>query len=254
MPVTSPYILYVNTSAYDLRKVSSITVNNDDPTLVNVRFIDEARTVVAFDAVTFIAAWQAALNASAGSGKVLAITVADINNPTEIGAVIGSAANRFIIAVQTVAGNDISTIYEWDTTGAVVNSPYVVASTGGAWVAIGGRFTTSQVSFGASVKCKQVALLDGPSIATDCSLGNVFTVTLAGDRTLANPSNKAIGAVYVWEITQNGAGGHTLAFDTDFTWPAATPPIISAGIGAVDIITGYYDGTKLRCTFIQAFA
>ena len=63
MPVVSPFILYVNTSAYDLRKVSSI-VDGDDPAMVYARFIDEPRVAIPFDRITFEAAWQTALAAA----------------------------------------------------------------------------------------------------------------------------------------------------------------------------------------------
>jgi hypothetical protein len=64
MAVTSPFIYYIGTSAYDLRKVSSAVVANDDPLYLQVRFIDEPRASIRFLAATFEPAWQAALDAS----------------------------------------------------------------------------------------------------------------------------------------------------------------------------------------------
>jgi hypothetical protein len=68
MPVTSDFILYVGTSAYDLRKVSSSVPAQDDPLYRMVRFIDEPRAAIRFLAATFDPAWQAALDASEGGG------------------------------------------------------------------------------------------------------------------------------------------------------------------------------------------
>jgi hypothetical protein len=68
MPVVSVHIYYVGTSAYDLRKVSSAVEQPDDLVNVYVRFIDEPRTVLVFDAVTFLPAWEASLNATGGGG------------------------------------------------------------------------------------------------------------------------------------------------------------------------------------------
>ncbi len=64
--VSSPFILYVNTTAYDLRKVSSWSDTNPESTnpTVQVRFIDMPEKAVEFDAATFIPAMQAALDAS----------------------------------------------------------------------------------------------------------------------------------------------------------------------------------------------
>lgn len=63
MPVTSPFVLYVNNTAYDVRKVSSyVTDSVNYPNKALVRFIDEPKTVVIFDLSTFETAYQAALN------------------------------------------------------------------------------------------------------------------------------------------------------------------------------------------------
>ncbi len=66
VPVTSPFILYVGTTAYDLRKVSSVIPGNDSAHVV-ARFIDDPRVTVTFDAATFFPVWQTALIASTGA-------------------------------------------------------------------------------------------------------------------------------------------------------------------------------------------
>ena len=98
---------------------------------------------------------------------------------------------------------------------------------------------------------KQVALTDATSIATDASAGNVFTVTLGGNRTLANPTNLVQGAQYVWRVTQDGTGSRTLAYGNLFKWSFGTAPVLTTTAGAVDIITAVYDGTSLLCGFMQ---
>jgi hypothetical protein len=97
------------------------------------------------------------------------------------------------------------------------------------------------------------ALTDGATINTDCSLGNVFTVTLGGNRTLANPTNKATGATYQWIITQDGTGSRTLAYGTDFDWvgTGGSAPTLSTTAAEVDVISGVYDGTKIRVGFAK---
>lgn len=50
-----------------------------------------------------------------------------------------------------------------------------------------------------------VALTDGASIATDASAGKHFRVTVAGDRTLAAPTNATDGMHRIWEITASAA-------------------------------------------------
>jgi len=89
------------------------------------------------------------------------------------------------------------------------------------------------------------ALTDGASIAWDVSLGAFATVTLGGNRTLANPSNLKAGAAYAVKITQDGTGTRTLAYGSAYKWAGGTAPVLSTAIGAVDILTLISDGTNL---------
>lgn len=105
-----------------------------------------------------------------------------------------------------------------------------------------------------SINKGTVALSDGTNIATDCSLGNVFTVTLGGNRTLTNPTNQAAGASYAWIITQDGTGSRALAYGSAFKFPGGTDPTASTGAGDVDIITGISDGTSVYCAMTKDFS
>lgn len=99
-----------------------------------------------------------------------------------------------------------------------------------------------------------VALADGTPVTTDASLSNNFTLTLVGNRTLANPSNLVAGHVYNWIITQDATGGRTLAYGSLFKWPGGTAPVLSTGAGAVDLISAIYDGTRLVANFNKGYA
>lgn len=100
---------------------------------------------------------------------------------------------------------------------------------------------------------KAVALTDAATIVTDATLGNVFTVTLGGNRTLGLPSGLVSGFTYLWIVTQ-GAGGQTLAYNPVFTWAGGIVPVLSVGAGAVDVISAVYDGSKLRAAAQYAFS
>ncbi len=80
------------------------------------------------------------------------------------------------------------------------------------------------------------ALSDGANIATDLSNGAVHTVTLGGNRTLDNPTNKVVGETHTWIITQDGTGGRTLAFGTDYDFQGVD--FINRTASAVTIIRG----------------
>jgi hypothetical protein len=92
-------------------------------------------------------------------------------------------------------------------------------------------------------------LTDAANIATDCNDGNIHTVTLTDNRTLDNPTNLEIGT-YVWLIVQDGTGSRTLAFGAQFRFAGGGTPALSSTAGAIDVITGVYDGTDLRCSIM----
>lgn len=180
----------------------------------------------------------------------IVVAVADIDAPVEFGALIGGTQGELRIAVEADAsGNMMATLYCWDTAGTSGASPRVVASTGGSWVAIGGRWTATP-AYGPAV----VALTDAANIATNAALGFTFSVTLGGNRTLANPTGLVAGATYQWIITQDGVGGRTLAYGALFTWPGGAVPVVGAAIGAVSVISAVYDGTALRAVMQASFA
>lgn len=98
------------------------------------------------------------------------------------------------------------------------------------------------------------ALTSGSSVATDASLSNNFTLTLATNATLANPTNLIAGHVYNWIITQDATGSRTLAYGTLFKWPGGTAPVLSTTSSAVDLISAIYDGTRLVANFNKGYA
>lgn len=98
-----------------------------------------------------------------------------------------------------------------------------------------------------------VALTDAATIATNASLGNVFSVTLGGNRTLQNPTNMVAGFTYIWNIDQDGTGSRTLAYDTSFKFPGGAAPVLSTSANAKDSLACVYDGTVLRCSITKDF-
>jgi hypothetical protein len=90
------------------------------------------------------------------------------------------------------------------------------------------------------------ALVDGANISTDCNDASVFTVTLGGNRTLDNPTNKKLGKIYTWIITQDGTGSRALAFGTDFNFE--TPSRLRSAADSITVIKGtVVSSTEIRC-------
>jgi hypothetical protein len=91
-----------------------------------------------------------------------------------------------------------------------------------------------------------VALTDAATITTDAALSNYFRVTLAGDRTLANPSNPRDGQTIEWHIRQDGTGSRLLSYGSAFRWPDDTAPTLSTGPNRVDVIVATYRSDLAR--------
>ena len=80
------------------------------------------------------------------------------------------------------------------------------------------------------------ALTDGATITPDFSLANNFSVTLGGNRTLANPTNLTAGASGAIFISQDGTGSRTLAFGSYWSFSGGTAPTLTTTASAVDVL------------------
>lgn len=98
------------------------------------------------------------------------------------------------------------------------------------------------------------ALTDGASIAWNVANGAAASVTLGGNRTLANPSGLQAGGTYVLIVKQDATGSRTLAYGSAYKWPGGTAPTLSTAANAVDVLTFISDGTALYGVAAKAFA
>ncbi|MDX1736842.1 MAG: hypothetical protein R3261_01300 [Alphaproteobacteria bacterium] len=79
-----------------------------------------------------------------------------------------------------------------------------------------------------------VTLTDQATIAADFDLANMFSVTLADNRILDNPSNLVAGQSGCIFISQDATGSRTLSFGSFWKFPEAEPPTLSTIADAVD--------------------
>lgn len=91
-------------------------------------------------------------------------------------------------------------------------------------------------SFSAAQRGAISALTDGATITPDFALSNNYSVTLGGNRTLANPTNLTAGQSGCIFISQDGTGSRTLAFGTYWDFPAGTAPTLTTTASAVDLL------------------
>lgn len=158
------------------------------------------------------------------------------NNLSELTATAATARTNLglgTMATQAASGVAI--------TGGSVNGTTVGASTAST-----GAFTTLSASGTATFSGAMSAtanaymqidtLTDAATIAVDMSVGNNFSVTLGGNRTLGNPTNLTAGQSGVIFITQDGTGSRTLAYSSYWDFPSQTAPTLTTTANAIDVL------------------
>lgn len=114
----------------------------------------------------------------------------------------------------------------------------------GAWVSlevsvaeihtgtVAGKYISPDKMFDAAVAA---ALTSGATITPDGDDGWNFTLTLAHNATLANPTDFKEGQSGLIKITQDGTGSRTLAYGTNWKFPSGAP-VLSTAAGAIDLL------------------
>jgi len=98
-----------------------------------------------------------------------------------------------------------------------------------------------------------VALTDASSISWNLDTAPFATVTLGGNRTLANPPLVQPGN-YVLIVKQDGTGSRTLSYGSNFKWPSGSAPTLSAAANAIDMLSFVCDGTNIYGVAQKGFA
>jgi len=97
-------------------------------------------------------------------------------------------------------------------------------------------------------------LTDAASIAVDLNDGNNFVVTLEGNRTLENPSNPTIGQTGQIYVIQDGTGGRTLAYGSEWKFSGGTEPTLTSVSGSVDLLVyNVRAADKIDTVFLSDF-
>ena len=113
------------------------------------------------------------------------------------------------------------------TTGATIVSPTITGTSNTA-----GATVLSQT------------LTDGVTVTWDIPKGQIATLTLGGNRTMAAPTNLKVGT-FVLHVIQDGTGGRTITWNSVFKWTQGVAPTLSTAIGARDVFSFVCDGTNL---------
>lgn len=96
-----------------------------------------------------------------------------------------------------------------------------------------------------------VALTDGATIAIDMSTGFNFSVTLAGNRAISNPTNPKVGQSGVILISQDATGSRTLSWGSYFKWSGGTAIVLSTAANSVDCISYFVKSSTEIYLFVS---
>ena len=182
--------------------------------------------------------------AAALTNGVAALTADEVTQLANIGTTAISADEWGYVAGSTASFTGAGT----DITSGTVAITYLPEATTAQWRAntADKLLSTDQVWDAMAV----VGLTDGASIALTLSSGFDFSVTLAGNRTLANPTAVKVGQRGRIMITQDGTGSRTLAYGTDYDFAGGTAPVLTTTANAVD----YLDYDCVSATSIRISA
>lgn len=124
--------------------------------------------------------------------------------------------------------------WAWST---VLNKP--VYWTGSLWTAIpvddpNTAKTNAVQTYTSGQRGEVTALTDVETITPDFNDSNFFSVTLAGNRVLDNPTNLVAGQSGCIFITQDATGSRLLAYGSYWDFAGGTVPSLSTGADKVD--------------------
>lgn len=115
--------------------------------------------------------------------------------------------------------------------------------------------TDAAQTFSAAQRGAISALTDGATITPDFAVANNFSVTLGGNRTLANPSNLTAGQSGSIFISQDATGSRTLAYGSYYDFAGGTAPTLSTAASAVDRIDYVVRTTgSIHCVFTANYS
>ena len=89
-----------------------------------------------------------------------------------------------------------------------------------------------------------LTLTDAATITWDTNSGQVSKVTLAGNRTMAAPTNLQDGAFYSILVQQDGTGSRTLTFNAVYEFAEDTAPTLTTTANLGDLFVFRYNGAK----------
>ena len=160
----------------------------------------------------------------------------------------------------SVSAFTINTLTATSIDTSVINASLVSAANGTFTSTVSANTVDTSIAiitdatFAGQVVGTPVTLTDATSIALDLATGNNFTVTLAGNRTLENPTNAVAGQTGQIYVIQDGTGSRTLAFGSNYKFHNGTAITISTSTSSVDLLVfNVRSPTAIDTVIVSAF-
>ena len=145
------------------------------------------------------------------------------------GNLTGVQATSAALATNVSGGYAVLTSAQISNNVSIGGGLYVNTSLG-----VGVASPLGQVHISKNAIADIVSLTDAASVSISFANGQNFHLTLAGNRTLANPDTCVPGQVGSIFIVQDGTGSRTLSYAANWEFPAATAPTLSTSAAACD--------------------
>lgn len=127
-----------------------------------------------------------------------------------------------------------------------ISSPTVTGTITGGVTVTGANSFTGTNTFKATVPTL-VADSDGATVTFDMSAGNIHTVVLGGNRTLA-VSNVTVNQPFILRLGQDGSGSRTVTWFSTIKWAGGSAPTLTTTLNKTDVFgflctsAGNFDG------------
>lgn len=182
---------------------------------------------------------------TAGAGDVEELTAANLKTilaltASDVG--LGNVTNN----VQYYAGGTDVAVVDGGTGSSTASGAR--ANLGVA--ASGANTDITSLTSVAVLGLKVAILTDGATVNTNAALGNIFDLTMAGDRTIANPTNPVDGQRILYRLRQDATGTRIPTWGANFRFSADIPqPVLSTTANKLDRIAFEYTSadTKWDC-------
>ena len=160
------------------------------------------------------------------SGSDVEVAISGIPTSTQLAAKADIASPTFTGTASAPTATSGTNTTQLATTEFVTSA---VSSGAGASTSVANTWTAGQ-------RAEITTLTDGATITPNLADSNNYVITLAGNRTIANPTNIVAGQSGSIFILQDGTGSRTATWGSYWDFAGGTPPTLSTAASSVDRI------------------